>query len=103
METTTKWTKFVNFLKVIWTTITNIASWIASVLEDQGTAGSISSKRVPLGIVLYTFYQMVQGNLAGKVIDSYLLWADISIILVCLGTITAEFFTAFGQNGFNRK
>ena len=101
---TTKWQKFVLFFKNIWTVIVNIFKWAATVLEDQGTAGSVSSKRVTLFVALYIFFKLKeQATTTGATIDTYYLWGDLSLILVCLGVITSEFFAAFGQNGFNKQ
>ena len=98
----TFWTNLVSFFKKVWSVIAGIATWISSVLEDQGTTGSISSKRVTLGVALYMLWNMVQGMLAGKAIDNTVLYVVTGVILTCLGTISADFFSAWGPNGFNR-
>ena len=97
------WTNTVSFFKKIWNVIAKIATWIASVLEDQGTTGSISSKRVALLGAMYYLWTMVQGMLNGKIIDNAVLWVVASIILFNIGAITSEFFTMFGNSGFGKN
>ena len=94
------WSKVGTFLLKVWTIIENIVKWFATVLEDQANAGSISSKRVVLFIAMFIFYKMYQ---TPKALDPNYLWADLSLILVCLGVITSEFFCSWGTNGFSRQ
>ena len=68
--------------------------WFSGFFEDQGA--SASSKRAVLFIMLFFLWdvknQGYQLALQGKIMDRYILYSIILIILFCLGAITAEFF-----------
>jgi len=64
--------------------------WFAGFFEDK--AGSASSKRAVLYMVIFFFYMIIKGSLEGKVIDQQVLFSVVAVILFCIGAVTSEFF-----------
>ena len=75
--------------------------FIAGFFEDQ--TGSASAKRALGYIAMIYLGLMVKGSLEGKMINEYVLFAVVGIILFSLGAITSEFFTMYGKNIGDKK
>ncbi len=71
-----------------------IIRWIGGFFEDQ--EGSASSKRALGYIAMIYLGLIVKGSLEDKVINEYVLFAVVGIILFSIGAITSEFFTKYG-------
>lgn len=65
--------------------------WLAGFFEDGKK--SASSKRAALYISLFYQYLLVQGSMAGKVVNEMVLYSNALIILFCVGAVTSEFFS----------
>ena len=93
--------KILRHLKSALLLMKQVITWLAGFLEDQGD--SASSKRLIVYVAVYYLGQMVDGMLAGKIIDNTVLWVVATIILFGIGAITSEFFSGYGNGGFNKK
>jgi len=75
-------------------------SWIAGFFEDQ--SNNASRKAAALYISFGLLYMLVKGSLDGKVINDYILYTVVIIILFCLGAITAEYLVKM-RTPFDKK